>query len=147
TNIEHHQAHGTSHEMYKGILDDHAQGVFNGRVLVKPKAEKTSSKQMNKNLLLSQEAVINTKPLLEIFHNDVKCNHGATIGRLDANQLFYLRSRGIDLDRARSILTYAFADEVLHSISLPSLRKKLEQNIFSKLMSRANLQDEFGGIE
>ncbi|MFO1462793.1 MAG: Fe-S cluster assembly protein SufD [bacterium] len=134
TNIDHAKPHCTSAELYKGILDGQAQGVFNGRILVRPDAQKTASQQTNKNLILSDEALINTKPLLEIYANDVKCNHGATIGRLDAGQLFYLRSRGIDAALARSILTYAFASDVIGQIRQELLRERLQQLIFARLM-------------
>jgi len=115
--------------MYKGILSGHAQATFNGRILVRPDAQKTSSRQSNKNLLLSDDAIVNTKPLLEIHANDVKCNHGATVGRLDENQVFYLRSRGIERDLARKLLTFAFAHEVLAEVRVPELREKLEKII------------------
>ncbi len=134
TNIDHAKPHCTSAELYKGILDGKSQGVFNGRILVRPDAQKTSSQQSNKNLILSDDALINTKPLLEIYANDVKCNHGATIGRLDANQVFYLRSRGIDAALARSILTYAFASDVVAMMRQEPLRERLQQWIFARLM-------------
>jgi len=134
TSIDHAKPHCTSAELYKGILDGHSQGVFNGRILVRPDAQKTSSQQTNKNLILSEDALINTKPLLEIYANDVKCNHGATIGRLDENQVFYLRARGIDAKLARSLLTYAFASEVVGQIRQDLLRERLQQLIFARLM-------------
>jgi len=134
TNIDHAKPHCTSSELYKGILDGQSQGVFNGRILVRPDAQKTSSQQTNKNLILSDEALVNTKPLLEIYANDVKCAHGATIGRLDDNQVFYLRSRGIDASLARSILTYAFASDVVAQIKQDLLRERLQQWIFARLM-------------
>jgi len=129
TSIDHAEAHCVSQEMYKGILSGHAQATFNGRILVRPDAQKTSSRQSNKNLLLSDDAIVNTKPLLEIHANDVKCNHGATVGRLDENQVFYLRSRGIERDLARKLLTFAFAHEVLAEVRVPELREKLEKII------------------
>lgn len=134
TSIDHAKPHCTSAELYKGILDGKSQGVFNGRILVRPDAQKTASQQANKNLILSDEALINTKPLLEIYANDVKCNHGATIGRLDASQVFYLRSRGIDAALARSILTYAFASDVVGLMRQELLRERLQQWIFARLM-------------
>ncbi len=133
TNIDHAKPHCTSSELYKGILSGKAQGVFNGRILVRADAQKTNSRQTNKNLLLSDEAIVNTKPLLEIFANDVKCNHGATIGRLDENQIFYLRSRGIEKSLARDLLTYAFASELLHLIKIQPIRSKLERHFFEEL--------------
>jgi Fe-S cluster assembly protein SufD len=135
TSIDHAKPHGTSNELYKGILDGSAKGVFNGRIVVRPNAQKTNARQTNKNLVLSDEALMNTKPLLEIFNNDVKCNHGATIGRLDENQVFYLRSRGIPAHQARSLLTYAFASDLIHRIRVPSLKTALEKLIFRRLMA------------
>lgn len=134
TVIDHAQPHCMSQELYKGILADRSRGVFNGKVIVRPHAIKTNSSQSNKNLLLSDEAEIDTEPLLEIFNNDVKCSHGATTGHLDPKQIFYLRSRGISEDFARSMLTYAFAGEVIDKLKIPSLRGRLQQNIFDRLM-------------
>lgn len=133
TDIDHAKPHGTSRELYKGILGDQAKGVFNGRIVVRPNAQQTSARQINKNLVLSDDVVINTKPLLEIFANDVKCNHGATIGRIDENSLFYLRSRGIPLEEARSLLTCAFAQEMLDPISVGSLRRTLQGILSQRL--------------
>ncbi|HQR19084.1 MAG TPA: Fe-S cluster assembly protein SufD [Gemmatimonadales bacterium] len=116
TRIEHAAPNCTSWEVYKGILDGHAHGVFNGKVYVHPVAQKTDGKQTNKNLLLSATAKVDTKPQLEIFADDVKCTHGATVGSLDAVPLFYCRSRGIPEAEARTLLTYAFAADVLEEI-------------------------------
>ena len=116
TRIEHAAPNCTSWEVYKGILDGHAHGVFNGKVYVHPVAQKTDGKQTNKNLLLSETAKVDTKPQLEIFADDVKCTHGATVGSLDAVPLFYCRSRGIPEAEARTLLTYAFAADVLEEI-------------------------------
>jgi Fe-S cluster assembly protein SufD len=132
TTIDHAQPHCSSQELYKGILGGQATGVFNGRIVVRPDAQKTFARQTNKNLLLSKEAIVNTKPLLEIYANDVKCNHGATIGRLDENQVFYLRSRGIDGERARNLLTYAFAGEVIQAMPLAALRQGLERRFLNQ---------------
>jgi Fe-S cluster assembly protein SufD len=126
TVIDHAQPHCASHELYKGLLDGEAHGVFSGKILVRPDAQKTDAKQTNKVLLLSDKAVINTKPQLEIFADDVKCTHGATIGQLDATQLFYLRARGIPLDEARRILMFAFANDIVSRIQVESLRQELE---------------------
>ena len=112
TEIDHARPHGTSHELYKGILGGRARGVFNGRIRVRPDAQKTDAKQTNKTLLLSDEAQVNTKPQLEIFANDVRCTHGATVGQLSQDALFYLRTRGIGLDDARRLLVTAFATDV-----------------------------------
>lgn len=129
TILDHAQPNCASHELYKGILDDQAHGVFNGKIYVRKDAQKTDAKQTNKVLLLSDEATIDTKPQLEIFADDVKCTHGATVGQLDAEQLFYLRSRGLDVDAARALLTFAFANDVVGRIPIESLRAELEQVI------------------
>jgi Fe-S cluster assembly protein SufD len=126
TTIDHTAPHCTSHELYKGILGGRATGVFNGKVIVRNEGQKTDSAQLNKNLLLSDGATINTKPQLEIFADDVKCSHGATTGRLDEEALFFLRARGIDAAAARSLLTYAFANEIVERIAIESLRARLE---------------------
>jgi Fe-S cluster assembly protein SufD len=132
TVIDHAKPHGTSHELYKGILDGHAEAVFNGRIIVRKDAQKTDSKQTNKNLVLSDDAVIDTKPELQILADDVRCTHGATIGQLDAESLFYLQSRGIGRREARSLLTYAFAQDVVDRIKVQSLRDSLERVLFEK---------------
>ena len=133
TDIDHARPHGTSHELYKGILAGRARGVFNGRIRVRPDAQKTDAKQTNKALLLSDEAQINTKPQLEIFANDVKCTHGATVGQLSQDALFYLRTRGIGLDDARSLLVRAFATDVTSRIGLEPVRAELDRLIASRL--------------
>lgn len=145
TSIEHAKPHGTSSELYKGILAGQSTGVFNGKIIVRPNAQKTVSRQTNKNLLLSNDALVNTKPLLEIFANDVKCNHGATIGRLDEGQIFYLRSRGLSDVHARSLLTYAFASDLVTKIRVPTLRQGLEKWIFRRLMA-ADLPSGVSGV-
>jgi len=132
TSIDHVKPHGTSHELYKGILDDQARAVFNGRIIVRQDAQKTDSKQTNKNLVLSDDAVIDTKPELQIWADDVRCTHGATIGQLDAESLFYLQSRGIGKQQARSLLTYAFAQDIVERIKVPALRDSLERILFEK---------------
>jgi Fe-S cluster assembly protein SufD len=126
TRIEHAEPNCFSREIYKGILDDEAHGVFNGKVYVHPVAQKTDGKQTNNTLLLSERAKIDTKPQLEIFADDVKCTHGATIGRIDETALYYMKSRGISHDTARKLLTYAFAADVLETIELEPLRDGLE---------------------
>ncbi|MCQ2273188.1 MAG: Fe-S cluster assembly protein SufD [Bacteroidales bacterium] len=123
--VDHACPNCTSHELYKGILDDSAQGTFNGHVLVRDGAVKTEAYQTNKNILLTDKAFINTKPFLEIYNDDVKCSHGSTIGQLDEQALFYIRSRGISERTARTLLSYAFCDEVLQQIMLPTLRDNL----------------------
>jgi Fe-S cluster assembly protein SufD len=132
TSIDHAKPHGTSHELYKGILDDKSGAVFNGRIIVRKDAQKTDSKQTNKNLVLSDDAVIDTKPELQIHADDVRCTHGATIGQLDAESLFYLQSRGIGKQQARSLLTYAFAQDIVDRIQVPDLREQLEKFLFEK---------------
>ncbi len=126
TRIEHAQPNCFSRELYKGVLDGESHGVFNGKVYVQPIAQKTDGKQTNNNLLLSERAQIDTKPQLEIFADDVKCTHGATVGRLDDVALFYMKSRGIDADEARKLLTYAFAADVLETIENDVVRDGLE---------------------
>ncbi len=131
--VDHLVPNGTSSEYYKGILDHHARGVFNGRVRVQPDAQQTEAMQANKNLLLSRNAEIDTKPQLEIYADDVKCSHGATVGELDPKSVFYLRSRGIDEAAARSLLTFAFAGDLLRHITLAPLRNRLEEIVIARL--------------
>jgi len=126
TNIVHAQPNTFSRELYKGILSGSAHGVFNGKVYVYPIAQKTDGKQTNNNLLLSERARIDTKPQLEIFADDVRCTHGATVGRLDEMALFYMKSRGVPEDSARRLLTYAFAADVLETIEIEAVREELE---------------------
>jgi Fe-S cluster assembly protein SufD len=127
TVIDHALPHCESHELYKGILDGHAHGVFNGKIFVRQDAQKTDAKQTNQTLLLSADATINTKPQLEIFADDVKCTHGATVGQLDAEAVFYLRSRGLGLEAARSLLTFAFANDIIGRVRVEPLRAQLEE--------------------
>jgi Fe-S cluster assembly protein SufD len=122
TAIDHAVPHGTSRELYKGILCGKSKGVFRGRVVVRRDAQHTDAEQSNPNLLVADGAEINTKPQLEIYADDVKCSHGSAIGRLDPDALFYLRSRGIDEERARLLLTRGFAVEVLEQLPAPALR-------------------------
>ncbi len=133
TFIDHAKPHCASHELYKGILDGRSTGVFNGKILVRPDAQKTDAKQSNHSLLLSEHATVNTKPQLEIFADDVKCTHGATIGRLDDEAMFYLRSRGLSREAARNILTYAFASEIVDRIGVPAVREKLDDRLKKRL--------------
>ena len=127
TTIDHAEPRGTSRELYKGILGGRARGVFNGRILVQPGAQKTDSQQSSQNLLLSREAEVDTKPELEIYADDVKCSHGATVGQLDADMLFYLRSRGIDEATAQGFLTRGFAQDVIERMSIDAVRERLER--------------------
>jgi Fe-S cluster assembly protein SufD len=133
TLIDHAKPHGTSRELYKGILDDRSRGIFEGRIIVRPDAQKTNSSQTNNNLILSREAIANTTPQLEIYADDVKCAHGSTIGRLDENAIFYLRSRGVSLEDARDLLTLGFASQVLAGIRIEPLEKRLEALLMSRL--------------
>ena len=141
TSIDHALPHGTSRELYKGILDGRARAVFNGRIVVRPDAQKTNAEQQNRNLVLSDETAINSKPQLEIFANDVKCAHGATVGQLDRDSLFYLRSRGIPEDRAARLLTYAFASELIERVDLARLRDFLLRNLFADLPHVGELRE------
>jgi Fe-S cluster assembly protein SufD len=129
TLIDHLKPHCQSNEHYKGILDDKAKGVFNGKVYVRPDAQKTNAYQSNQCLLLSEQATINTKPQLEIYADDVKCSHGASIGQLDEDGVFYLRSRGISAEEAHSMLRYAFASEILNRITIETVREHLEKMV------------------
>jgi Fe-S cluster assembly protein SufD len=136
TRIDHAKPHCASHELYKGILDGKARGVFAGRIYVHQDAQKTDAKQTNQTLLLSDDAVIDTKPQLEIFADDVKCTHGATVGQLDAESLFYLRTRGIGKDEARALLTFAFANDIIGRIKIDGLRDELERLLFAARTAR-----------
>jgi Fe-S cluster assembly protein SufD len=141
TRIDHAKANGTSEEVYKGILDGRARGVFNGRVKVHPDAQKTDARQTNKNLLLSRDAEIDTKPELEIYADDVKCSHGATVGQLDEQTLYYLRSRGIGEAQARNLLTYGFAKDILDRIDLAPLREKLTDELLQRMPNAEQLRE------
>ena len=133
TVIDHIKPHCSSRELYKGILDDRSSAVFNGSIIVRKDAQKTDARQSNKNLLLSESATINSKPQLEINADDVKCTHGTSIGHLDEDSLFYLRSRGIGLTEARRVLTYGFANDVLNRMKLDAVRVRLECSLLARL--------------
>lgn len=133
TRVDHLVAHTVSEEIYRGVLNDHARGVFNGKVVVHEQAVKSVAHQSNRNLLLAPTAEIDTKPELEIYVDDVQCSHGATVGQIDATALFYLRSRGIELDTARSLLVYAFADDVLAGLTHAGLRARVETEVLGRL--------------
>jgi Fe-S cluster assembly protein SufD len=139
--IDHAKPHCNSRELYKGVLEGKSEGVFNGKIIVRKDAQKTDSKQSNKNLLLSEEAVINTKPQLEIYADDVKCTHGATVGQIDPEAIFYLRSRGIALEEARHLLTFAFANDILEQIKYAPLRDQLTGSLFGRL-AKAQPEEE-----
>jgi Fe-S cluster assembly protein SufD len=133
TAILHEQPNCRSWEVYKGVLDGRSRAVFNGKVFVRPEAQKTDAKQTNRNLLLSDLAKVNTKPQLEIFADDVKCTHGATVGRLDDVALFYARSRGVPQEAAERLLTYAFAAEVIEEVALEPVRNELDRLVLERL--------------
>ncbi len=142
TRVDHLKPNTHSSENYRGVLNGQSRAVFNGKVVVHPQAQKIEAHQNNANLLLSDDAEIDTKPELEIYADDVKCSHGATVGQLDQNMLFYLRSRAIDEETARSLLTYAFADEVIRDISFAPVKNRLEYLIVGQLPD-ADLIREF----
>jgi Fe-S cluster assembly protein SufD len=133
TVVDHAVPNCMSNERYKGILDDHATSVFNGKIIVRPDAQKTNAFQSNPNILLSNDATINSKPQLEIFADDVKCTHGATVGHLDEDAMFYLRSRGLGHNDARHLLIQAFAEEVIAKISIEPLRLFLSNQLHAEL--------------
>jgi Fe-S cluster assembly protein SufD len=136
--VEHASPHCASRQFYNGILDDHAHGVFHGRIIVHKDAQKTDAKQTNRNLLLSDDSRIDTKPQLEIYADDVKCTHGATIGQIEENALFYLRSRGIDEISARKLLLLAFANECLDRMAPGVARDHVQRLIQAHLVLIAN---------
>jgi len=131
--VDHAQPHGASHEYFNGILADKSKGVFHGRILVRPGAQKTDAKQTNKNLLLSDDATADTKPQLEIYADDVKCTHGATIGQLNDESIFYLRSRGIPREKARRMLIHAFAGEIIDRVRCAAVRQELDRLVWDRL--------------
>jgi len=133
TLVHHTEPNCESHQDYKGIFDEKATGVFNGKIIVNKEAQKTNAFQSNNNILLSDKATINSKPQLEIFADDVKCSHGCTIGQLDENALFYMRSRGIGEKEARALMMYAFANNVLESVKIPQLKNRINKLIANKL--------------
>jgi Fe-S cluster assembly protein SufD len=134
--IDHQQPHCTSHQLYKGILDGKSRAVFNGKIFVRHGAQKTDAMQTNKNLLLSNEARIDTKPQLEILADDVKCAHGAAVGQIDENELFYLKTRGIHPDLAKNLLTYGFAEEVIEKIKIESIKTQLDEAVLNRINAR-----------
>ncbi|WP_336066428.1 Fe-S cluster assembly protein SufD [Mesoflavibacter sp. CH_XMU1404-2] len=133
TLVHHIEPNCESHQDYKGIFDDNATGVFNGKVIVEKEAQKTNAFQSNNNILISDKATINTKPQLEIFADDVKCSHGCTIGQLDESALFYLKSRGIPEKEAKGLLMFAFSNNVLSSVKIPELKQRITKLIALKL--------------
>jgi Fe-S cluster assembly protein SufD len=137
--VEHAQPQCVSREYFNGILDDKSKGVFHGRVLVRPDAQKTDAKQTNKNLLLTDDAGVNTKPQLEIYADDVKCTHGTTVGQLNDESIFYLRARGIDTDMARQMLIHAFAGEIIDHIRCEPARAAIDQLVWNRLEANPHL--------
>ncbi|MBA2354104.1 MAG: Fe-S cluster assembly protein SufD, partial [Acidobacteria bacterium] len=136
TAIDHAMPHCHSYEIYKGVLNDRSRGVFNGKIFVREDAQKTDAKQTNQVLLLSDDATIDTKPQLEIYADDVKCTHGATVGQLSAESLFYLRARGIGESDARALLIHAFAEDIVERIRIDGVRRALEQVLLARLPIR-----------
>lgn len=139
---QHHDTHSTidhalpncvSHQTYKGVLNDKSRGVFNGKVFVRENASGTDAQQSNKNLLLSNDARVDTKPQLEIYNDDVKCSHGATVGQLEDEELFYLLSRGISQTLAKNLLTYGFAEEIINKIGIDEIKKDLDEAVLNRL--------------
>ncbi|MCF7986157.1 MAG: Fe-S cluster assembly protein SufD [Methylovulum sp.] len=141
TRINHLQAYGISRELYKGVLNDRARGVFQGRVLVAEQAQKTDSTMNNRNLLLSADAEADTKPQLEIYADDVKCSHGVTVGQLDEKSVFYLQSRGVDESTARNMLTFAFANEMVEKIKLKALHDQILAEVLTRFPQAGISQD------
>jgi Fe-S cluster assembly protein SufD len=131
--IDHTVPNCTSHQTYKGIMNDKSRGVFNGKVFVRENARGTDAQQSNKNLLLSNDARVDTKPQLEIFNDDVKCSHGATVGQLEEEELFYLLTRGLPELLARNLLTYGFAEEVINKIGIESIKHELDEAVLNRL--------------
>jgi Fe-S cluster assembly protein SufD len=137
--VEHAVPDCTSNELFKGILDDEASAVFNGHVMVQRDAQRTNAYQQNRNILLTDKATVNTRPFLEIYADDVKCSHGATVGQLDNEALFYLRSRGICMASARLLLMYAFAAEVIGKMTLEPLMERVDEMVKQRLRGELHI--------
>lgn len=140
--VDHAKPNCTSNELFKGIVDDHARAVFNGHILVRKDAQKTSAYQNNKNILLTDKATVNSKPFLEIYADDVKCSHGATVGQLDQNAMFYLKSRGIGEVNARMLLMYAFAAEIINDIKIEPLRIRIDDMVKKRLRGELSICEQ-----
>jgi Fe-S cluster assembly protein SufD len=140
--VEHAAPRCASHEYYNGILEGRSKGVFHGRILVRPAAQQTDAKQTNKNLLLSEEATVDTKPQLEIYADDVKCTHGATVGQLSEESIFYLRSRGLAAETARRMLIHAFAGEIIERIRHKPARQELDRLIWDRLEANPHVAEK-----
>jgi Fe-S cluster assembly protein SufD len=139
--VEHAKPHGDSHEYFNGILDDNSRGVFHGRIHVHRGADKTDAKQTNKNLLLSDRAQVDTKPQLEIYADDVKCTHGATVGQMPPEQIFYLRTRGLSEANARRMLMHAFAGEIIERIACEPVREELDRLVWDRLEQNPHIAE------
>jgi Fe-S cluster assembly protein SufD len=133
TVADHRKPNSFSNEIYKGIMGDSSKGVFNGKIYVRPSAQKTNAFQANRNILLTDKASVNTKPQLEIWADDVKCSHGCTTGQLDEEALFYLQTRGISKETAQAMMLYAFAGEVLENVKHPVIKEYLDKVISERL--------------
>jgi Fe-S cluster assembly protein SufD len=140
--VKHNHPYCVSNELFKGILDDSATGAFNGHVYVGKDAYKTNAFQSNKNILLTDKAKANSKPFLEIYNDDVKCSHGSTVGQLDYEAMFYLRSRGISEHNAKMLLMYAFADEIIQKITIEPLKFRLEDMVKKRLRGELSVCDQ-----
>lgn len=140
--VEHQYPDCTSHELFKGIMDENASGVFSGHVLVRRDAQKTNAYQSNRNILLTDTAKVNSKPFLEIYADDVKCSHGSTTGQLDPESMFYLRQRGISEESARMLLMFAFADQVVAKIAIPQLRNRIEDMVKKRLQGELQICEQ-----
>jgi Fe-S cluster assembly protein SufD len=140
--VHHARPRCTSHQLYKGVLDDSSRAIFNGRIVVDPGAQKTDAKQSNRNLLLSQTAQAQSNPQLEIYADDVRCTHGSTVGRLDDEAVFYLRSRGIDRTAAKNLLTFAFAAEIVDGVRVDQLRQRLRDALFARLPGARMIRED-----
>ncbi|MBS4014130.1 MAG: Fe-S cluster assembly protein SufD [Bacteroidetes bacterium] len=140
--VDHAEAESTSNQLYKGILDDESRAVFSGKVMVRKDSQKTQAYQNNKNILLTDDAKVFTQPHLEIYADDVKCSHGATVGQLDPNAMFYLHSRGLCEKTARQLLMYAFASEVVNAISIPALKESIDNMVQKRLRGELSICDQ-----
>ena len=140
--VDHAEPHCASHEYFNGILDDKSKGVFHGRIYVHQTAQKTDAKQTNKNLLLSDDATVDTKPQLEIYADDVKCTHGATVGQLNTEAIFYLRSRGLGVETARQMLIHAFAGEIIERVGCEPAREELDKIVWNRLENNLHLTEK-----
>ncbi|NJK62817.1 MAG: hypothetical protein HC921_09180 [Synechococcaceae cyanobacterium SM2_3_1] len=135
--VDHRAAHGRSHQIHKLIVDDRAHGIFNGKLLVQQAAQLTEAAQSSRNLLLAKQARVDTRPQLEIFADNVKCAHGATVSQLEEDEIFYLLSRGISREQAQELLTYAFAAEIIQTLPIASIRQALRDQVLQKTRLQA----------